>query len=208
MRRWVVTAIENGRGDAIPVRRLLALVRALGGALTVRIQFQGEAMDRLRDRRHARLVERLVAHLRADGWLVATEVSFNIYGERGSIDVLALHEATGALLVIEVKSVVPDIGGTLMTLDRKVRLAPEIARKQLGWEARSVSRLLVLPEDRTARRRVAELAATFDTAFPDRNVTVRRWLRSPDRVVAGLVFLTDAQDVDRRRRSMTRAGVG
>jgi hypothetical protein len=164
-------------------------------------------MDRLRDRRHARLVEQLVAHLRATGWLVATEVSFNIYGERGSIDVLAFHQATGTVLVVEVKSVVPDIGGTLMTLDRKVRLAPEIARKQLGWEARSVSRLLVLPEDRTARRRVAEHASTFDTAFPDRNVRVKRWLRSPEGAVAGLVFLTDAQDVGRRRRSMTRAGV-
>jgi hypothetical protein len=87
-------------------------------------------------------------------------------GERGSIDILALDPASGALLVIEVKSVVPDIGGMLMTLDRKVRLARQVASEQLGWRATSVSRLLVLPEQRTARRRVAEHATTFETSFP------------------------------------------
>ena len=45
------------------------------------------------------------------GWDVATEVSFNVRGERGSIDILAFHQATGSLLVIEIKSVVPDLSG-------------------------------------------------------------------------------------------------
>jgi transcriptional regulator with XRE-family HTH domain len=208
VRRWVVTAIENGRGDTLPVDRLLPVVRALGATLTVRVQYQGEALDRLRDRRHARLVELVVGHLRDSGWLVATEVSFNVYGERGSIDILGFHPSTGALLVIEVKSVVPDIGGTLMTLDRKVRLAMDVARKQLGWQSRSVSRLLVLPEDRTARRRVTEHASTFDAAFPDRNVRVRRWLQAPAGTIRGLLFQTDAQDFDRARTSRARGRVG
>jgi hypothetical protein len=130
---------------------------------------------------------------------VATEVSFNIYGERGSIDILAFHPDSGALLVVEVKSVVPNIGGMLMTLDRKVRLAREVARKQLGWEATTVSRLLVLPEHRTARRRVADHATTFETAFPERNVAVKRWLRAPSGALAGLLFVPDAQHADTRR---------
>jgi transcriptional regulator with XRE-family HTH domain len=199
--RWVITAIETGRGDTICPIRLAQVVRALGAVLTVRILFQGEGLDRLRDRRHARLLERVVVRLRAEGWQVATEVSFSVYGERGSIDVLAFHPATGALLVVEVKSVVPDIGGMLMTLDRKVRLALRIAREQLGWEAASVSRMLVLPEERTARRRVADHASTFESALPDRNVAVKRWLREPTGAIAGLLFLSDAQHVDKRRRS-------
>ena len=40
---------------------------------------------------------------------MATEVSFSVYGERGSIDILAFHASTGSLLVIEIKSVVPDM---------------------------------------------------------------------------------------------------
>jgi hypothetical protein len=39
---------------------------------------------------------------------------------------------TGALLVIEVKTVVPDVGGMLETLDRKVRLARELADARLA----------------------------------------------------------------------------
>jgi hypothetical protein len=195
----VVVAIEAGRGDRIPMWRLAAVAAALGARLSVRIQFQGEGLDRLRDRRHAALVEALVNRLRGEGWLVATEVSFNIYGERGSIDILALHPASGALLVVEVKSVVPEIGGMLMTLDRKVRLAREVARKQLGLEATTVSRLLVLPEHRTARRRVADHATTFETAFPARNVAIKRWLRAPSGAIAGLLFVPDVQHVDTRR---------
>ena len=43
------------------------------------------------------IVERVVASsVSAEGWLVATEVSFNIEGERGSIDVLAFHAADRA----------------------------------------------------------------------------------------------------------------
>lgn len=199
--RWVVLAIEAGRGDRVVPVRLLAVVAALGGRLSVRLLFQGEGLDRLRDRKHAALVEWLVRLLREEGWLVATEVSFNIYGERGSIDVLALHPVTGSLLVVEVKSVVPDVGGMLMTLDRKVRHARKIAEEQLGWTVTTVSRMLLLPEHRTARRRVAEHGATFETAFPARNVAVRRWLRAPVGVLAGLLFSPNVQHVDVGRRS-------
>ena len=152
------------------------------------------------------MVEAIVRLLRASGWEVATEVSFNVYGERGSIDVLAFHPETGALLVVEVKSVVPDVGGMFMTLDRKVRLAVEIARKQLGWDASTMSRLLVLPEQRTARRRVVEHAATFESVVPMRNVAVKRWLRQPSGSMGGLLFLPEVQHADRRRRSEAKPG--
>ena len=73
------------------------------------------------------------------GWQTATEVTFNIRHERGSIDILAFHEATGSLLVIEIKTVVPDLQGTLGTLDRKVRVATQIAAER-GWVVKDVSR--------------------------------------------------------------------
>jgi transcriptional regulator with XRE-family HTH domain len=188
MPRWVVSAAECGEGDRLGFDRLAPIVRALGAYLSVRIFFQGEGLDRLRDKRHAAIVERMVARLLDHGWEIATEVSFNFYGERGSIDILAWHPGTGALLVVEVKSVVPEVGGMLMTLDRKVRLAPELATAR-GWKPISVSRLLVLPEHRTARRRIEQHAATFLSAFPERNREIGRWLRTPDNAVSGLLFL-------------------
>lgn len=196
--RWVIVEIEAGRGGRIAAERLIRVVAALGAYLSLRIQFHGEGLDRLRDRRHAALVDLMVAKLRSHGWEIATEVSFNIFGERGSVDILAFEPTTGTLLVIEVKTVVPDVGGMLATLDRKVRLARELADAR-GWRARTVGRLLVLPEASTARRRIEDHAATFSNAFAARNVEVNRWLREPVGPISGLLFLSSAHHSDRCR---------
>jgi hypothetical protein len=76
---------------------LIRVIAALGGYLSIRIQYQGEWLDRLRDRRHAALVDQLVERLRSEGWEVATEISFNDFGKRGSIDILAFEPTSGAL---------------------------------------------------------------------------------------------------------------
>ena len=60
------------------------------------LDWNGEAMDRLLDEAHARLVERIVRWLDRAGWQTAVEVSFNVFGERGYVDVLARHPAMGA----------------------------------------------------------------------------------------------------------------
>ncbi len=196
--RWSVVMIETGRPDRQPVERLIRVVAALGAQLSVRIQYHGEGLDRLRDRQHAAVVDQLVALLRGLGWDVATEVSFSVYGERGSIDILAYHPGERVLLVVEVKTVIPDLGGMLMTLDRKARLAPDIARER-GWHAPEASRLLVVAEGSTARRRVREHEATFATALPARNVAVTRWLRAPVGRLAGLLFVSSVRHPDSRR---------
>lgn len=196
--RWAVAAVEAGRASDLHLDRLTAIVTALGGYLSVRILYQGDTLDRLRDRRHAALVDTMVQRLTAEGWEVATEVSFNVFGERGAIDILAFHRATGTLLVVEVKTVVPDVGGLQATLDRKVRLAPQIALER-GWRVRHVARILVLPEASTARRRIDEHAATFTNAFPARNTEVNRWLRAPTGRISGLIFLSAARGSSTRR---------
>lgn len=203
--RWAVATVESARAGSLPLDVLQAVATALDAFVSVRVLYKGEALDRLRDERHAELVEHVVALLWALEWEVATEVSFNNYGERGSIDILAFHRATRTLLVIEVKTVVPDLGGMLATLDRKVRLAAEIAAAR-GWMPDAVQRLLVLPEDRTARRRVKQHEATFETAFPARNVAVNAWLRTPSGPLSGLVFLSTARTSGQRspRQSRTR----
>jgi len=102
------------------------------------------------------------------------------------------------LLVVEVKSVVADSQATLHGLDRKTRLARDVIRGR-GWEVRHVSRLLVIGATATSRRRVARLAATYDAALPERGTIARRWLRRPDRQLAGLLFLAyDSQGGGRR----------
>jgi hypothetical protein len=70
---------------------------------------------------------------RGPGWSIAPEVSFSIWGERGLIDILAWHAPTRSLLVIELKTAIVDVSGLVGTVDRKRRLAPEIARSR-GWQ--------------------------------------------------------------------------
>ncbi len=197
--RSTVQRTERGDAEAFTGRTLRAIARALGARFEQRLLWQGEALDRLLDADHAALVERVVTWLRGEGWEVVPEATFAIGGERGSIDVLAFHAGTGALLVVEVKSVVPDVQGTLSGIDRKARIAPALARAR-GWNVTSVGRLLVLPEDRTARRRVARHVSTFEATLPERNVEVRRWVREPSGALRGLVFLTNANQRGARHR--------
>ncbi|HEX2755850.1 MAG TPA: helix-turn-helix transcriptional regulator [Candidatus Limnocylindrales bacterium] len=190
--RGAIARIEQGHADKVTIETLEQVAKPLGARVVCRLSWNGEYLDRLLDADHAAIVEQVVRFLAAAGWLVATEVSFNVWGERGSIDVLAFRPDTRILLVIEVKSVVPDVQATLVTLDRKERLAPEIARER-GWDAVAVARLLVIRESRTTRRRIEEHTATFGNAFPDRARTIRTWLARPEagRPLRGLWFLSN-----------------
>jgi transcriptional regulator with XRE-family HTH domain len=192
---------ERGEADRLRLSTLHRIASALGARLEIRLTWNGEALDRLLDAGHAALVEAIVARLKIAGWERAVELSFNVWGERGSIDVLAFDPMSRTVLVVEVKSVVPDIQATLMTLDRKARLAPELARER-GWDAVRVGRLLVIGESRTSRRRVASHRAIFDAALPARGIAVREWLAAPSGrpPLAGLIFLSSGRPTAARHR--------
>lgn len=194
-----VSRVERGFGDRFTVQVLARLVTALGARISLRVLSHGEDLDRLLDAGHAEIVERVARLLRGRGWEVVPEATFSIFGERGSIDVLAFHPTTGALLVIEVKSVVPDVQVTLSGIDRKARLAAKVAQER-GWRVRSVSRWLVLPGDKTSRRRIEQHAETFRAALPGRSVEMRRWSAAPDRPVAGIVFVAPSTQATGRQR--------
>jgi hypothetical protein len=144
----------------------------------------------LLDEAHAEVVDVVVSRLRSAGWETVVEASFAIGGERGAIDVLGWHAATGSVAVVEVKSVIPDVQAMISTLDRKARLAPIVARER-GWTSGPVARFLFVAEARTARRRVSRHAAIFDAAFPVRGREARAWLEQPNGPPpSALVFIT------------------
>jgi transcriptional regulator with XRE-family HTH domain len=193
-----VSRIERGHLDEVSVATVRRLAEALEASLEIHLRWNGEGLDRLLDQAHAGLVESVVTHLRNDGWLAEVEATFAIRGERGSIDVLGYHEATGIVLVTEVKSVVPDSQATLSGVHRKARLAPEIARIR-GWTCHGVARLLVVGDSTTSRRRIRSLSATYRAAFPVVGREVTDWLRRPDRPIAGLLFVPYARRVHGRK---------
>jgi hypothetical protein len=203
-----VSRAERGHAGGLRLNDVERMAAALGARLEVRLWWHGEAVDRLLDAAHASLVESIVARLRAAGWIVETEITFDVRGERGSIDVLAWHPPYRTLLVVEVKSAFGDIQATLVTLDRKARLGPLIARRRFGWEVQRTARILVVADTRTNRRVVERHAALFASAFPVRSRAVASWLRQPVTTVSGLLFVSsDAYSSIRRSRRVRRRGL-
>jgi hypothetical protein len=114
------------------VGHLDQIATALGAALQVQLRWRGEELDRLIDAAHAAMQQAVAAMLSDLGWIVPVEVSFNHYGDRGRIDIMAFHPGTRVVLIVEIKSAIGDLQETLGRLDVKLRLASRIAH-DLGW---------------------------------------------------------------------------
>lgn len=199
-----VSRIERGHVRTISIGALAEVAAALEVRLDHRARWRGGDLEMLMSRQHSALAEEVVARLHAvGGWEVKPEVSFAIYGERGVVDLLAWHQAASALLVIELKTEIVDVGELLGTLDRKRRLGAQIAAT-VGWlRPSSVSFVLLIADGRTNQRRVAAHAATFRAALPDDGRRFRSYLRSPDIDVRALAFLPDLHRGTVRRSSAT-----
>ncbi len=134
------------------------------------------------------MVRAVVARLAALDWQTFPEHTFNVWGEQGSVDVLAWHSRRRALLSVEVKTKLADLQDLLAKMDRKRRLAPVLAR-DLGWQPLLVGSVLVLPDETWARNAVARFGPVFAAALPGRTVDVKRWLKMPAGDLRGVWFL-------------------
>ena len=183
-----ISLIERGHLDRLAIGTLRTVFAVVDARFDGSVIWRGGAIDRLLDERHSLLVGAVARLLQAQGWHVELEVSFAIYGERGSIDLLAFHPTTRTLLVIEVKTELTSVEETLRRHDAKVRLAARIARERFGWRETGTSRLLVVLDGSTARRRVARHDASMRVAYPARSREIRRWLRRPSGSLSGVLF--------------------
>jgi len=200
----LVSLVERGRIDEVSVRALRRHAHALGGELRLSLWFRGAELDRLLDEGHAALLGAVSRRLETLGWEVRPEVSYAIFGERGSIDLVAWHAASGTLLVIEIKTELVSVEETLRRHDAKVRLAARVVEERFGWNPRRVARLLVLPDDSTPRRQVRRHAAVLDAAYPLRGPSLRRWLADPSGSIAGLAFQAPTSDARTNRSPVSR----
>jgi transcriptional regulator with XRE-family HTH domain len=203
--RRIIGLIENGRWEKVPFGALDRVTTALGARLFPNLSWQGEALDRLVDAAHADLQTNVAEMLRRLGWLVAVEVSFIHFGERGRYDLLAFHQATGTVLVVEIKTAIGDVQATLGTLDVKLRLALMCAHEQAWSGATTAVPALVIADERHQHRLVARHAALF-ARFDLRGRTARAWLGHPAAGVGGLLFYLPMTDV--RNTSLRKANRG
>jgi len=191
-----ISLIECGHAAAFTIDTVRRAFGALGASYEGLVVWRGGALDRLLDERHAALVSMTAARLPAPGWEIVVEASYSIYGERGSIDILAGHARTRSVLVVEVKSELVSIEELGRKLDEKTRLARrQLCRQRFGWPPTGVGRLLVLPDLDSARRAVARNAALLDGMFPERGRDVRQWLRRPGGELNGILFVADTNPI-------------
>jgi transcriptional regulator with XRE-family HTH domain len=188
----VVSRIERGQIPDMTLR----LLRQVAAALEIRLELlprgRGAELDRLLSERHSALHESVAKALAHDfpEWVMASEVSFSIWGERGVIDLLLWHPERRALLIIELKTELVDVGGLLSTMDRRRRLTAQIVKGR-GWYPRVVSTWVIMAASRTNARRIADHRTVLRTAFPSSAREIRRWLRDPSGPVAALSMWTD-----------------
>lgn len=192
--RHIPNAIEDGKAGALRVDDVRAYFARLGATVRLTAWYDGAVLDRLIDAEHADVIEASVHELRRQRWpVVETEVSFNYWGERGSVDFLGANEAEAAIVIGEAKSAWGSLEETLRAIDVKLRLAPQLAYNRYGWRPNSIGVVLVFPEAGSTRRIAERYSATLLSAFPGRNLAIRAWLRKPDGPLRGLWFLPIAR---------------
>lgn len=184
-----VSRIERGHIASLP----LSVVRAVASVLEIRLDtvpaWRGGDLERVMNRRHSALHERLAGRLAsASGWVSAAEVSYSIYGERGVIDRLGFHADRRMLAVFEIKADLSDPAGLVSQVDRYRRLAPEVGHDR-GWDAALVSCWAVVADTDTNRRRLTAHRELLRGAFPADGRVLKEWLRDPAGRVDGLTFL-------------------
>jgi transcriptional regulator with XRE-family HTH domain len=85
-----VSLIERGHLGALSIRIVRGVFASVDARFEGAVTWRGGLVDRLLDERHAQLVGQIAAMLEGLGWDVAVEVTFSVFGDRGSIDILAV----------------------------------------------------------------------------------------------------------------------
>lgn len=208
--RSVLVDLEAGRLGTHTVDALTRAAGAVGGSIRIDLLAPGGDIQRLVDADHAVLQAHWKAALERHQWTVEAEVTFNHFGERGSIDLVAWHVPSRSLLIIEIKTVIVDIQSLLSAIDRKARIGRMISADR-GWRSRAAIPVLIVAEGSTARRRLAEHAPLF-ARFSVRGRRAVAWIRDPQPLdhPAGLLIvatLPTVRPADRRRAGRQRIRV-
>jgi len=186
-----VSNIECGRFGGVSIDAYCRVAEVLDADVPLAPRWRGPKLDRLLDRRHALLQDHVTALLLTAGWVVRAEISFNIWGDRGSVDILAWLPASRALLIIEIKTEITGLEETLRVLDMKRRVVPALAARDLGWYSRAAATVLVMPDATTHRVLIQRHAALVSASLPARTVAVPSWMAAPAGELRGIWFLLD-----------------
>ena len=185
--RGTIGRIERGRLEEVRLATLRRICAALEFSVELLPRGLGAELDRMVTARHSQLHEafgRWLGEAFPD-WIVAPEVSFNVWGERGVIDLLLWHPARRILVIVEFKTELADVGALIGTMDIRRRLAREIVASR-GWEPLIVATWVVVARSRTNERHLSTYRTMLRSAFPADGRRMRAWMRDPAGAVDGL----------------------
>lgn len=185
--RNVTRKIERGELGSTSLGLLRKYAAAFDLRLDLAVIGRGGDLARTIDEEHAMIVEQLAATLNHLGWRVEPEASFNHYGDRGRIDLLAYHPETGTLLIIEVKTVLTDLQEMFGSMNVKHRVASVLATER-GWEIRRVGSLLAIASSSSSRQVVRRHATLFGP-FVSEARTIHRWMEAPSAAARMLLWV-------------------
>jgi transcriptional regulator with XRE-family HTH domain len=174
-----IARLESGRREHLDVSLASTALELLGVRLSFDSRTLGLAGRReQRDRVHAACASSTQRRLGVFGWDSGVEVEVGDGRGRGWIDLLAYRPADRALLLVEVRTELIDVGGILRTVDWYQRAAWAAAR-QRGWRPRQQSTLLVVLDTVENDARIRANAALLGNAFPDRGAAAMTLVRAP-----------------------------
>jgi hypothetical protein len=174
-----VCRVESGAAASLDMVVVGRLFTALG--LRSRLEIDDFRLDdrrRQRDGLHALVNGTSARRHGRDGWRTALEVMIGSDVPYGWIDLLAFREADRALLVQETKTDLPDMGGLQRSVAFYERSARAVARG-LGWDARSITVLVVVLDTGAVARRLADNRDLVARAFPAPVRSTLAWLADP-----------------------------
>jgi HTH-type transcriptional regulator/antitoxin HipB len=187
-----ISRLERGHPGSLT----LDTIRSVAAALDIRVdlvaRWRAGDLDRLLNAKHSQLHE-LVARWFAKelpSWVLAPEVSYAIYRERGVIDIVAWHPSRRAILVIELKTDIVDVNQLIGKVGEKARLIRQIVRDR-GWDPLTVSTWVIVAGGRTNRARLAAHRSVLRAAFPTDGRAIRSWLADPVGQMSALSMWSD-----------------
>jgi transcriptional regulator with XRE-family HTH domain len=178
--RATISRLERGH----PGTFSLNVIRRVATALDIRVdlvaRWRAGDLDRLLNAKHSQFHELVARWFAAElpAWILAPEVSYAIYSERGVVDIVAWHPGRRAILVIELKTDIVDVNQLIGKVGEKARLIRQIVRDR-GWDPLTISTWVIVAAGRSNRARLAAHRSVLRAAFPTDGRAVRAWLRDP-----------------------------
>jgi putative transcriptional regulator len=158
-------AIERGRANP-SLDVIVRIAGALGLELELTLRSPVIVGDRRqRDAVHARCSGYVDRRLRGASWETAREVALIDGRWRGWIDLLAFDPRTGTLIVIEIKTVIDDVGALERQVGWYERMARRAAR-DLGWQPRRIVTWLMVLASEQNEQAMSQNRDALKRSFP------------------------------------------